>query len=55
MKRIIFAVALAALSLGLNAQELTNVNGFGGRRAPVVFLRSLIPQSLSVSQLTMQP
>ena len=36
MKRIIFAVALAALSLGLNAQELTNVNGFGGRRAPVV-------------------
>ena len=36
MKRIILAVALAALSLGLNAQELTNVNGFGGRRAPVV-------------------
>ena len=36
MKKIILAVALAALSLGLNAQELTNVNGFGGRRAPVV-------------------
>ena len=36
MKRIIFAVALAALSLGLNAPELTNVNGVGGRRAPGV-------------------
>ena len=36
MKKAFLAIALAVLSLGLHAQELTNVNGFGGRRAPVV-------------------
>ena len=36
MKKTILAVAVAALSLSLSAQELTNVTGFGGRRAPVV-------------------
>ena len=36
MKRAFLAVLFATLTLGLYAQELTNVNGFGGRRAPVV-------------------
>ena len=36
MKKAFLAVLFATLTLGLYAQELTNVNGFGGRRAPVV-------------------
>ena len=36
MKKAFLAVLFATLTLGLYAQELTNVTGFGGRRAPVV-------------------
>ena len=36
MKKIILAVAIATIALGVSAQELTNVNGFGGRGVRVV-------------------